>query len=71
MCCSFYSVGTREHLEYTVRFFNSAGVAKSVVVDTELPLGTNGAADSTYYDHPVIAAPHLVGHIEARSNRSR
>jgi hypothetical protein len=32
---------------YTVRFFNSAGVAKSVVVDTELPGG------GTTYDQPL------------------
>ncbi|MCC6125165.1 MAG: hypothetical protein IT426_09405 [Pirellulales bacterium] len=34
---------------YTVRFFNGAGVAKYVTVDTVLPWGNNGG----YYDHPV------------------
>jgi len=32
---------------YTVRFFNTAGAAEHVTVDTELPAGGN------YYDHPV------------------
>jgi hypothetical protein len=40
---------------YSVRYYNSSGVAKSVLVDTELPSGGG------YYDHPVGGAGAVNG----------